>query len=238
MRSFGVTNIGRYRLKNDDSFFCSDGRRSLYIVADGMGGYQGGETASKIAVSTAVELLRHAETLDKEMAKKLTLEIQKRMREAIDRNENLKDMGTTFVCALIVDGIVYLMHIGDSRAYLVRGGILYQMTEDHTLVNILYRNGVIDKEQARVHPKRNVLVKALSAYEKVEGDLKEFEMGKEDTLLLCTDGLTDQLTNGEILDILLLDESSDVIASKLVDTALKSGARDNIAVVVVKGSHD
>ncbi|NLL22635.1 MAG: serine/threonine-protein phosphatase [Tissierellia bacterium] len=238
MRSFGITNIGRYRLKNDDSFFCSDGRKGLYIVADGMGGYQGGETASKIAVSTAVELLRGAESLDEQLSEKLTLEIQKRMRDAIDRNENFKDMGTTFLCALIVEGTVYLMHIGDSRAYLVRGGILYQMTEDHTLVNILFRNGVINREQARVHPKRNVLVKALSAYERVKGDLKKFQMGDEDTLLLCTDGLTDQLTNGEILEILLLDQPSDVIAAKLVDTALKSGAKDNIAVVVVKGSYD
>lgn len=208
------------------------------MVADGMGGYQGGETASRIAVSTAVELLRHTDTIDESMSQKLVLEIQKRMREAIDRNENLKDMGTTFVCALILEGSVSLMHIGDSRAYLVRGGMLYQMTEDHTLVNILYRNGVIDKEEARVHPKRNVLVKALSAYERVKADLKTFQMGPSDTMLLCTDGLSDQLGSGEILEILLRDEPSDVLASSLVDAALRSGAKDNIAVVVVKGSHD
>lgn len=234
MKSYGVTNIGKVRLKNDDSFYCSDGKKGLYIVADGMGGYKGGELASRIAVATAVEELREVEEITQEISQELVGKIQDRLKDEIEKNSNLKDMGTTLICALSRGRNFSCLHIGDSRAYHILNDQIKQLTEDHTLVNILYKSGVIAKEELSKHPKRSMLMRAISLQGDSQADVFKFNLEKDQYLLLCSDGLTDQLTNQEILHVFNNESEPDRIGKELVRLALESGGRDNIAVVVVK----
>jgi protein phosphatase len=234
MKSYGITNIGKVRLKNDDSFYCSDGKKGLYIVADGMGGYKGGELASKIAVATAVEELKDTDEITPEIASTLVEKIRIYLEDEVKKNPSLRDMGTTLICALSHGRDFSCLHIGDSRAYHILGKRIQQLTEDHTLVNILYKSGVLEKEELPNHPKRSVLMKAISLYGDNEADVFNFNLDKEEYLLLCSDGLTDQLTNTEILNVFKMHNEPEKIGKELVRLALESGGRDNIAVVVVK----
>lgn len=234
MRSYGITNIGKVRLKNDDSFYCSDGKKGLYIVADGMGGYKGGELASRIAVATAVEELREVDEITQEVSKNLVSKIRERLEVEIEKNSNLEDMGTTLICALSQGRSFSCLHIGDSRAYHILDGRIKQLTEDHTLVNILYKSGVLAKDEMSKHPKRSMLMKAISLYGDNEADVFKFDLEEGEYLLLCSDGLTDQLTNQEILQVFKSENEPESIGKELVHLALESGGRDNIAVVVVK----
>lgn len=234
MKSYGITNIGKVRLKNDDSFYCSDGKKGLYIVADGMGGYKGGELASKIAVSTAVDALKDVGEITSQTATALVETIRQRLEEEVKKNASLRDMGTTLICALSLGRDFSCLHIGDSRAYHINDSRIQQLTEDHTLVNILYKSGVLEKEELSKHPKRSVLMKAISLYGDNEADVFHFSLEKGEYLLLCSDGLTDQLTNQEILHVFKIESEPESIGNELVRLALESGGRDNIAVVVVK----
>lgn len=235
MKSFGATNIGKVRFKNDDSFYVLDGKKGIYIVADGMGGYKGGQLASKIAVSSAVETLREHTVIDEEVAAKVVENVQLRLHDEIEHNDSLRDMGTTITACLSMGNSLTCLHIGDSRAYQIKQGHIYQLTEDHTLVNVLYKNGVIKKEEMRRHPKRNVLMRSLSAEERVVADLFSVHMDEGDYLLLCSDGLTDPLTKEMILDIFNTYDDPKSIGEELVKQALHYGGSDNIAVVVIKG---
>ena len=234
MKSYGITNIGKVRLKNDDSFYCSDGKKGLYIVADGMGGYKGGEMASRIAVSTAVDELKEKDVITEEVANRLIERIKERMKEAVQENYTLRDMGSTLICALSQGKDFSCMHIGDSRAYHIDGKRIHQLTEDHTLVNILYNSGVLEKEELRHHPKRNVLMKVISLQGESQSDVFRFRLEEGEYLLLCSAGLTDQLTNQEILEVFNQLSDPEELGKELVKRALETGGRDNIAVVVVK----
>lgn len=234
MKSYGITNIGKVRLKNDDSFYCSDGKKGLYIVADGMGGYKGGELASNIAVATAVEELKDVDFITSEIATSLVEKIRSRLKVEAEKNPSLRDMGTTLICALSQERKFSCLHIGDSRAYHIRDKRIQQLTEDHTLVNILYKSGVLEKEELSKHPKRSVLMRAISLLGDSNADLFYFNLEEGEHLLLCSDGLTDQLTNQEILDVFKKESEPEKIGKELVRLALESGGRDNIAVVVVK----
>ena len=235
MKSFGLTNIGNYRLKNDDSFYCSDGKKGIYIVADGMGGYRGGEVASRLAVRSALDVLKQRSVLTPQLANQVVQHIQEQLRSEIERNPDLADMGTTLICCLSDHNNMTCMHIGDSRAYHYKAGRLTQMTEDHTLVNILYKNGVIRKDELKSHPQRNVLMKSITATEQVEADTFQLELGAGEFMLLCSDGLTEQMTRKQLEKFFEQDEEPGVIGEKLVDEALRLGGRDNIAVVVIRG---
>ncbi|HHT21206.1 MAG TPA: serine/threonine-protein phosphatase [Tissierellia bacterium] len=235
MKSFGLTNIGNYRLKNDDSFYCSDGKKGIYIVADGMGGYRGGEVASRLAVRSALDVMKQRSVLTPALADQVIGLIQEKLRQEIKRNPDLSDMGTTLICCVSDHNDMTCMHIGDSRAYHYSRGRLSQLTEDHTLVNILYKNGVIRKDELKSHPQRNVLMKSITANETVEPDIFSFELGVGEFLLLCSDGLTEQMTRKQLEKFFEEDDEPSVIGEKLVDEALRLGGRDNIAVVVIRG---
>lgn len=235
MKSFGATNIGKVRFKNDDSFYVLDGKKGIYIVADGMGGYKGGQLASKIAVRSAVETLKNYSVIDEDVAKKVVDDVQEKLRHEIEQNQSLQDMGTTITACLSSGNSLSCLHIGDSRAYQIKSGHIYQLTEDHTLVNVLYKNGVIKKEDMRRHPKRNVLMRSLGANDTVVADLFSVHMDEGDYLLLCSDGLTDPLTKEMILEIFQQHDDPKIIGEALVADALRLGGSDNIAVVVIKG---
>lgn len=235
MKSFGVTNIGNYRLKNDDSFYCSDGKKGIYIVADGMGGYRGGEVASRLAVRSALDVMKQRSVLTPQLAGQVIDQIQQELRNEIKRNPDLSDMGTTLILCVSDHNHMTCMHVGDSRAYHYSQGRLSQLTEDHTLVNILYKNGVIRKDELKSHPQRNVLMKSITANEAVEPDTFSFELAEGEFLLLCSDGLTEQMTRNQLEKFFEEDDEPSVIGEKLVSEALRLGGRDNIAVVVIRG---
>ena len=235
MKSFGVTNIGNYRLKNDDSFYCSDGKKGIYIVADGMGGYRGGEVASRLAVRSALDVMKQRSVLTPQLAGQVIDQIQQELRNEIKRNPDLSDMGTTLILCVSDHNHMTCMHVGDSRAYHYSQGRLSQLTEDHTLVNILYKNGVIRKDELKSHPQRNVLMKSITANEAVEPDTFSFELAEGEFLLLCSDGLTEQMTRNQLEKFFEEDDEPSVIGEKLVAEALRLGGRDNIAVVVIRG---
>lgn len=235
MKSYGESNVGKVRIKNDDSFYCSDGLRGIYIVADGMGGYQGGKLASQIAVDTAIKFFNLHSDIDSEKSKMLFLEIRKEFKKKISLNPDLKNMGTTFTSCIIQDRIVKCIHIGDSRAYLIEEEKIRQLTEDHTFVNILFKSGKLGYEDIKTHPKRNMLTKVLDSDSNMEPDFFEFEIKKKDYLLLCSDGLTNHLNDKEIFKHFNKEKKVNIIGRNLVKNAMENGGTDNIAVVLVEG---
>lgn len=232
MRSFGMSDIGLKRENNDDTFYNEDGSLGIYAVADGMGGYKGGKVASAIAIATLIDKVKRDTNLDfTELFENISLEIG---RES-EKNPELKEMGTTLTFALSSGNEFTLAHIGDSRAYIIDGDGIKQVTEDHTLVNALYRNGTISREELDTHPNKNVLLKAITAYEVEKPDVYRFRLERGSYLLLCTDGLNEHLSDEDILGIFGKLREPDEIAKKLIEDTLEDGGSDNVAVVIVKG---
>jgi serine/threonine protein phosphatase PrpC len=227
------TDKGRVREGNEDGFVASD-RIGLFAVADGMGGHQGGEVAS----ATALEALRSA-VLD-----------GMPVREAIDRaNEavieraavdpNLRGMGTTMTAGTLAAGNTFLVgHVGDSRAYLFRDGELAQVTEDHSLVEELVREGELTPEQAEVHPQRSVITRALGIESSIEVDIYTLDLHEGDRVLLCSDGLTGMVRVDDIAGILRREPDPQRAANQLVEAANAAGGQDNITAVVVDAIED
>jgi protein phosphatase len=221
-----ATDIGRVREKNDDSVLVDP---PLYVVADGMGGHRGGDVASQLALETI-------EGLAAEGRGSLAEQVRRANRAVWDRSvedERLSGMGTTLTAARIEGASALIAHVGDSRAYLLRDGVMRQLTADHTLVARMVQSGEISADEADVHPHKNVLTRALGTDEDVEVDEDTVALLDGDRLLLCSDGLTGMVTEDQIQAIL---ENSDVpqqAADRLVKAANRAGGIDNISVVVL-----
>jgi serine/threonine protein phosphatase PrpC len=222
-----VTDPGRRRRRNEDAFVLEP---PLFAVADGMGGAQAGEIASRIAAS----VLRDSAADSGEAAVvALIQEANRRVYEAAATDEARSGMGTTITAALVEDGTVRIGHVGDSRAYRVRDGRLEQLTEDHSLVAELVRSGRLSPEEADIHPQRSVITRALGTDPDVDVDTFSVETRPGDVFMLCSDGLTSMVDDQSILDIVEQHRSSlELAARKLVDAANRGGGEDNITVVV------
>lgn len=236
------TDIGRVRDLNEDSIGLLQTKSGavIAIVADGMGGHQAGDVASRTAVET-IEKVLSAESLDASTEEKsdLLLHAVGKANETVyslaARNSQFQGMGTTVVAAIVDEKEVVLAHVGDSRAYMLHKGGLYQLTEDHSYVNILRKHGQITAEEARNHPQRNMIVRAVGTNEEVEVDLINTPWGSEDVLLLCSDGLTTMVGEREIGLVLssttmTLEEKAD----QLLRMALDAGGTDNISLILLK----
>lgn len=220
------SDIGKIRETNEDSFICSP---PLLVVADGMGGHVAGEVASQLAAETLRKyVLTGADhpvaMLNKAIDQANTLIY----RMAKEKNE-LSGMGTTVTAAYVDGDVLYWGHVGDSRLYLVRDGELRQVTEDHSLVGELVRSGNISAEEALTHPHRNILTRAVGTSDQVRVDSGLLDLIEGDVVLLCTDGLTNMLSDVEILDITLGSENA---VDALIDRANTAGGLDNITVIV------
>jgi serine/threonine protein phosphatase PrpC len=222
-----ITDAGRKRRRNEDAYVLEP---PLFAVADGMGGAQAGEIASRIAAS----VLRDSATDSGEAAvATLIQEANRRVYEAAATDEARSGMGTTITAALVEDGTVRIGHVGDSRAYRVRDGRLEQLTEDHSLVGELVRSGRLSPEEAEVHPQRSVITRALGTDPDVDVDTFSVEARPGDVFMLCSDGLTSMVDDRSILDIVEQHRSSLKQAARaLVDAANRGGGEDNITVVV------
>lgn len=236
MRYTAKTDIGRLREANEDAFLAED---EIFAVADGMGGHRAGEVASSIAIDILKKRAGQFEKGDTPQR------IQKMLKEALDevndtiikRGEARGDylgMGTTLTAFHVSEKRIFLVHIGDSRAYLIRKGKITQLTQDHTLVADMVRKGEIGEEVARVHPLKNILVRALGTDVKAEVDLLSEEVQPGDRILLCSDGLSSMLRDEEILSIVNESESLDDACQTLIDATNKNGGEDNTTIVLVE----
>lgn len=236
--------VGQVRQNNEDSFghFEPENAKELeakgrlFVVADGMGGHRGGEIASELAVRSVQKFYYSSDETDRASVLKQALDhANGEIYEKSMTDSALTGMGTTCTAVLIHGGSAHFAHVGDSRAYVLRGGILDQVTRDHSLVGEMVRSGMITDEDARHHPKRNVITRSLGIQEEIVTDTPRspFELDKGDVLLLCSDGLTSLVDDGEISGVLASGETGPACQS-LVDLANDRGGKDNITVIVIK----
>ena len=238
------TSKGKIREINQDSYYISTDRKyPLFIIADGMGGHKAGEIASKMAVeiisSTFLNEIKDksVELDDDILINAIRNSIYKANEEIYKKsieNEEYSGMGTTVTMAYESKDKLFIGHVGDSRAYLFRGNNLYQLTKDHSLVEELINNGSITREEARFHPQKNIITRALGTDEDVEIDLLVKEKLEGDILLLCTDGLTNMLNDNEIKELLIENQDIQKACELMVQLSNEKGGLDNISVVAVK----
>jgi protein phosphatase len=245
----GVTDVGRKRDANEDCFAVV-AEDHLFVVADGMGGHAAGEVASKLAVSAIADFIastrRDAEiTWPYEYDLSIPMEgnrlktairlANQRILDTISHKKDLEGMGTTLVVAMVSDGRAHVGHVGDSRAYLIRGGAITQLTSDHSWVNEQVKLGFLTKSDASRHPFRNVVTRALGSREDVLVDMAEQPLEAGDVLLLCSDGLNTMLDDESIVRTVLDNEQDvDAAARALVAKANENGGEDNITVILIK----
>ena len=218
-------------------------RGHLLIVADGMGGHRGGEQASALAVATIEDfLLNTLRWFYRLQGEAVLAEFQLALRAADDRifaeaerHPGLRGMGSTVTMAYVVERTLYVVHAGDSRLYVLRGGKLYQLTTDHTIVGELLRNQVITPENAANHPMRNIVTNTVGgATPGVEAEVHKLPLEPDDCMLLCTDGLTNMVPGEEITGILLADADPAVACAHLIERANALGGNDNITALVAR----
>lgn len=247
--SESLSDVGRKRKGNEDSF-AVDGDQRLYVVADGMGGHAAGEVASRIAVESIQEFVTQTsgnqeitwpfgldETIsyDGNRLKTAIRHANRRVLEATRESAELEGMATTVAAVLVEADVANLAHVGDSRIYLWSGGEMTLLTSDHSWVNEQIQTGVISPEQARSHPLRNVVTRALGGRADLLVDIQARKMEDGDLLLLCSDGLTTMMADDEIAALLKsCEEDIEKAARALVDEANDRGGEDNITVVLVK----
>ena len=233
LEPFGLTDAGKVRRNNEDTLLVGEGKdETLFAVADGIGGFEAGEVASSIAVRVLEEL---------EPGAPFEAAIQEANRQilAVGRgDEKLSGMGTTLVAARFGGTqerpVAEIAHVGDSRAYLLRGGNLRPLTEDHSLVAELVRSGDLTRDQAAEHPQKNLITRALGAEEEVDVDTAVLPVETGDRILLCSDGLSDMIPEGQISEILAdSPDDPETPARRLLSAALDAGGTDNVTVVVV-----
>lgn len=251
VRAAGLSDVGMTRSHNEDCFEV-DPTHHLYVVADGMGGHNHGEIASRIAVETIqgfisrsadgdttwpfaydTSLNRHSNALLS--AIRLAHD---RVLSAIGRDPNLHGMGTTVAGLLVREHTAAVAHVGDSRVYRLREGRLELLTQDHTWVNEQVVAGYLSEEQARVHPLKNVVTRALGGESEVQVDLREVELRAGDLYLICSDGLTTMLKDPEILAHLASPGGLDEICRRMVQDANRRGGLDNVTVILLRVEED
>jgi PPM family protein phosphatase len=226
----GRTDVGRQRSANEDSLVV---RPPLFAVADGMGGAKAGEVASAVAVDAVEGAQESSEPTEAQLAN-IVREANRRIYDLAVADESRRGMGTTLTLAKLHGDEVSLAHVGDSRAYRLRGGELEQLTRDHSLVAELERSGQITPEAAENHPQRSIITRALGPEPDVEVDTYTLAGRDEDVFLICSDGLTSMISDDEVASILRSAGSLDEAADELVRAANQSGGKDNITVILFR----
>ena len=232
--SAGRTDVGSTRQVNEDSL-ANLAERGLFVVADGLGGYVAGSQASKIGVTSFCDALDDHPPMDRTSAIRRAARLANGdIREAASRAPDLEGMGTTLVAVWIDCTMATLVNVGDSRVYLLRGGVLYRLTSDHSAVGEMIAHHKLSEEEARKHPERHVITRALGVVDALEADIGAIRVEEGDSLLLCTDGISAQLEDTTIHEILSRWWHDPELAStRLIDAANTSGGRDNATALVV-----
>lgn len=238
MRTYSVSDTGILREMNQDFCFASDqpvgNLPNLFIVADGMGGHRAGDYASRYTTHRIVaSVTRNKGKEPISILKEAITTANQILMEEAREDEEKYGMGTTIVAATILDDRLCVANIGDSRLYVIGDGIR-QVTVDHSYVEEMIRLGKVDAKAARVHPNKNIITRAIGATEDVEADFFEVELAGGESILLCTDGLTNMVEDTAICEIMRSDKSPEEKAKQLVELANQNGGRDNITVVIVE----
>ena len=240
MQMFGKSDPGRVRITNQDTFAIKElSQQTCYaIICDGMGGVKGGDVASRLAVETVSELL------EKNYRPKMNLNAVKSMLTTAITHANVKihqtakenpdyaGMGTTIIVFFVMDSTAFIAHVGDSRAYVINGMYVFQLTRDHTMVQALVDQGKLSASEAKAHPEKNIITRALGVHASVDIDYMETKLSPDDVILLCTDGLYSYVEPEEIKEI-CLKEGVENATDMLIELANKRGGSDNITVVAL-----
>lgn len=244
MKSFGITDKGKVRAENQDSYIienCSRRKCVVAVICDGMGGAKAGDLASRLSCKEFVGRIYDALISSQYFAEnneKLLLEscadANGVVYEYSGFEPDYKGMGTTLVGGIITRKKVQLVNVGDSRAYKLSGSGITQITRDHSYVEELVAMGAITKADARKHPKKNVITRALGVEPTVKADYYEVSLGRGDCILLCSDGLSNMVSDIEMFSAYKSAKTPEQLCRELVDLALSRGARDNVSVVAVK----
>lgn len=239
MKTFSVTDVGQRRKMNQDYVFASEqpvgALPNLFIVADGMGGHNAGDYASRFVTNTVKELIENSNETD--AVRLIESAVQKSnvlLREEAVKKEELWGMGTTIVVTTIIDGTALTANVGDSRLYLIGAAGMEQITQDHSLVEEMVRLGQLTKEEARMHPDKNIITRAIGASKTVQVDFFEYDLKQGDKVLMCSDGLTNMVEDSDIETIVKKEVSIEERATELIKAANDHGGKDNIAVILVE----
>ena len=239
MRVFSATDIGQKRHMNQDFIFTSEesvgNLPNLFVVADGMGGHNAGDFASRYGVSVLVETVRKDKNFNPVKVMRNAIEAANREVFSQSRNDpSMAGMGTTMVVCTVVGGYAYIANVGDSRLYLAGSDSMTQITQDHSLIAEMVRLGELTPEEGRNHPDKNIITRAVGTNEDVKIDFFDVKLDTGDQILMCSDGLSHMVEDQRIFEILKGEDTEADKAQVLVDEANANGGRDNIAVIVVE----
>lgn len=239
MKTYSVTDVGLRRKINQDYVFASDepvgNLPNLYIVADGMGGHNAGDFASRFVVEKVREYIAGSKNTKPVILLQEAIQNANTLllKEAFEKEE-LLGMGTTIVVTTILGSIVLTANVGDSRMYMIDDESIRQITRDHSLVEEMVRMGQLTKELAKIHPDKNIITRAVGAAADVQPDIFETKLRKKSILLMCSDGLTNMVEDARIHEIVTSEQSIEERACNLVTVANEHGGMDNIAVIIIE----
>lgn len=236
MKVFSMTDVGRVRQMNQDYVFATDEPQgtlpNLLVVADGMGGHKAGDFASKFTVETLKEEIKHSlKEGPEEVLMDAVQVVNKKLIETAEKDIKLDGMGTTLVAATVINHTLHFINVGDSRLYLINQEVR-QLSRDHSLVEEMLRLGGISEEEAKHHPDKNIITRAIGVKEDVEADYYEYALKKGDVILMCTDGLCNMVSEDEIFEI--IKSARDIVEAgqQLINRANENGGKDNIGIVL------
>lgn len=235
-----ITDQGRVRPYNEDTggVVCNQDKQVLYVIADGMGGHNAGDVASAMVLQyfqmhwPKEKLLTRVDDVERYLIQSIQT-INEHIYQKAKEQEAYRGMGTTVVVVIVIDEMAVVAHVGDSRCYKLAEGQMRQITKDHSLVNALVNAGEITEQEARVHPKKNILTRAVGTDLAIDVDVTMVSCEPGDTLLLCTDGLTNKLTDEEIKTIIQSAQAIDDAGKQLIEEANACGGEDNISLVLI-----
>lgn len=237
LEAAALTHVGKVRTGNEDAYgHCLDA--GVFAVCDGMGGAAAGEIASRIAIDTLIERLCAVTSQeDRRKALEESIDAANRLVYAqAARHDSLRGMGTTLVAVAIQNGHALIGHVGDSRCYLFRSGRLTRETNDHSLVDEQVRLGHMTREDAERSPLRNVITRAIGTQQSVEAEIADLPLEPGDMLLLCSDGLTREVPEDRIAEILAQSGTVDDLCRRLIDAANDAGSHDNVTAILVRAA--
>ena len=233
-----VSDVGLKRTLNEDfASYLEKKEFKIYVVADGMGGHNAGEVASQMAAQQIVNYVNEKFSCSKaeNLIEQSIKEINKEIFDFSNTNEKLSGMGTTVTACFITKAFIHVANVGDSCCFAVKNNEIIKITKDHSLVQELVDSGNISEKEAENHPKKNIITRALGTSSTVDVDIFQLENNEYDLFILCSDGLTNELTKDEILQVVIEEEDYTNTANKLVHLAKEKGGRDNITVLLFGG---
>lgn len=238
MKAYALTHVGKVRTGNEDAYYLPKGGERFCAVADGMGGHRAGEVASALAIEILSRCLREAAQPGEDALRAAVERANRAIYEAAAADADKRGMGTTLTALWFDASRAHLSHVGDSRAYLLRNRALMQLTNDHSLVGQLVAQGELTPSQARSHPRRNVITKALGTDRHVMPDFTTVDRLPGDVWLLCTDGLSNLVRDSELTKLMQGGGTWPEKLQKIVDLALTRGAPDNVTALVALGPEE